>query len=87
MWTKSLERKRDIVEVLTLCLLMLSADSLITFASSLDANQIRQNVSTPVDTLMVFLKEHFEKVYFDAVTNKIIYSRCNLSLRGVVCSC
>ena len=69
MWTKSLARKWDIVKVSTLCLLVLSADSLITFANSLDPDQTRQNVSTPVDALMVFLKEHFEKVDFDGRVN------------------
>ena len=34
---------------------------LITFANSLDPDQDRQNVGKPFDTLIVFLKEIFEK--------------------------
>ena len=38
---------------------------LITFANCLDPDQARQNVWPDLDTLMVFLKEFFEKVDFD----------------------
>ena len=42
---------------------------LITFANSLEPDQDRQNVSPeldqPFDALIVFLKEFFEKVYFE----------------------
>ena len=35
---------------------------MITFSNSLDPDQDPQNVSKPIDTLKVFLKEFFEKV-------------------------
>ena len=42
---------------------------LITFANSLDPDQVRQNVGPDLDpnclTLMVFLKEFFEKINFE----------------------
>ena len=38
---------------------------LITFASSLDPDQARQNVWPDLDTSMVILKEFFEKVDFE----------------------
>ena len=35
---------------------------LITFTNSLDPDQDRQNVGPDLDTLIVFMKEFFEKV-------------------------
>ena len=45
---------------------------MITFANSLDPDQARQNIGPDLDlnclTMMVFLKEFFEKVYFEKIS-------------------
>ena len=53
----------------TLCLLVTFSCLLITFATSLDPDQDRQNVGPDLDpnhlTLIVFLKDYLEKVNFE----------------------
>ena len=66
---------------------------LITFANSLYPDQARQNVGPDLDpncfdTLMVFLKEFFEKVDFEKISRRQ-RSRQNYpggkELRSVIC--
>ena len=58
------------IKSLTLCLLVSSA----TFANTLDPDQAQQNVEPGLDpncsTLMVFLKEFFEKVDFENMSRR-----------------
>ena len=57
------------VKIIVYIIIVVTCCLLITFANSSDPDQARQNVGPDLDpnclTLMVFLKEFFEKVDFE----------------------
>ena len=62
-----LDLHKSLKAPLTLCMLAVTCCLLIALANSLDHDQDQQNIDPPFDTLIVFLKEIYEKVNFEKV--------------------